>query len=156
MLLACEHDRATGHFSIGAANAPSGAMAAANKLNHEMNTRAEIIFMISPKKAFADRPSMGPFPHSNVVNFAQVGDVCSCWLLTTYSGLPLPLLPGAIFILGLCIRSDRMAMQWGFDGEPNLVRTQGSRALGHGGVRPCSSFADLGRLNLRTGKGSRR
>src|ERR1700681_1315818 len=37
MLLACEHDRAPGDFSIGAANAPSGAMAAAaNKLNHEM------------------------------------------------------------------------------------------------------------------------
>jgi hypothetical protein len=50
MALACEHDRAVGHFSIGAANAPSGAMAAANKLNHEMNTRAGIIFMISPKK----------------------------------------------------------------------------------------------------------
>jgi len=50
MLLDCEHDRATVHFSIGAANAPSGAMAAANKLNHEMNTRAEIIFMISSKK----------------------------------------------------------------------------------------------------------
>jgi hypothetical protein len=53
MLLACEHDRAFGHFSIGAANAPSGAMAAANKLNHKMNTRAEIIFMIFPKNTFA-------------------------------------------------------------------------------------------------------
>jgi hypothetical protein len=58
MLLACEHDRATGHFSIGAANAPRGAMAAANKLTHEMNTRAEIIFMISRQKNFADCPSM--------------------------------------------------------------------------------------------------
>jgi hypothetical protein len=58
MLLACEHDRATGHFSIGAANAPTGAMAAANKLNHEMNTRTEIIFMISPQKKFADCLSM--------------------------------------------------------------------------------------------------
>jgi hypothetical protein len=58
MLLACEHDRATGHFSIGAANAPTGAMAAANKMNHEMNTRTEIIFMISPQKKFADCLSM--------------------------------------------------------------------------------------------------
>jgi hypothetical protein len=60
MLLDCEHDRAIVHFPIGAANAPSGAMAAANKLNHEMNTRAEIIFMISSKKTFEDtekRPS---------------------------------------------------------------------------------------------------
>jgi hypothetical protein len=54
MLLACEHDRATGHFSIGAASAPSGAKAAANKLNNEMNTRAEIIFMISLQKKMID------------------------------------------------------------------------------------------------------
>jgi hypothetical protein len=53
MLLACEHDRATGHFSIGAPNAPSGVMTVANKL--KMNTRAEIIFMIFPKKTFACR-----------------------------------------------------------------------------------------------------
>jgi hypothetical protein len=53
ILLACEHDRAVGHFSTGAANAASGAMAATNKLDHEVNTRAKIIFMISSKKTFA-------------------------------------------------------------------------------------------------------
>jgi hypothetical protein len=101
MLLACEHDRATGHFSIGAAYAPSGAMAAANKLNHEMNTRAEIIFMISSKKKLlADRPSMVLFSIHTWSNLLSRGSI-SCWLLTMYSGLPLSLLPGAISILGL-------------------------------------------------------
>jgi len=55
MLLACEHDLATGHFSIGAANAPSGAIAAANKLNHEMSMRVWIIFMIFSQKLLIER-----------------------------------------------------------------------------------------------------
>jgi hypothetical protein len=80
-----------------------------------------------------------------VVKFAQSGKYLV--LAADYVFWPaVVLIAGCNLYFGTRIRSDRMAMQWGFDGEPTWYAPKAVGALGHGGICPCGSFADLGRL----------
>jgi hypothetical protein len=70
-------------------------------------------------------------------------------------GLGIAFIIGCSLYFGPRIKSNRMAMQWRFDGKPTWHAPK-LLGLWFGGIRLCRSLANLGMHDLRAGKGPRR